>query len=108
MFSQEMPASVYKEGSRVQVAQLKDDDDDSTTSVAWSPAVVAKRIWKNNYLVHYSHFPSTKTDQPVQEIVDIQHLRLCPSHTTVDHPSLVSPFSFLFFSLQLISCNSPT
>ncbi|XP_078159014.1 protein AGENET DOMAIN (AGD)-CONTAINING P1-like isoform X2 [Carex rostrata] len=82
----EMPASIYKEGSRVQVAQLKDDD--STTSVSCSPAVVAKRIWKNNYLVHYSHFPSTKTDQPVQEIVDIQHLRPCPSHTTVDHPSL--------------------
>lgn len=101
MFSQEMPASIYKEGSRVEVAQLKDDD--STTSVAsWSPAVVAKRIWKNNYLVHYSHFPSTKTDLPVQEIVDIQHLRLCPSHshTTVDHPSQVSPFSFLFIAIN--------
>lgn len=79
--SQEMPASVYKEGSRVEVARVKDDD--SATLVAWSPAVVAKRIWKNNYLVQYSHLVSTKIE-PVQEIVDIQHLRPCPGHTSVD------------------------
>ncbi|KAF3340509.1 Agenet domain-containing protein [Carex littledalei] len=77
----EMPASVYKEGSRVEVARVKDDN--SATFVAWSPAVVAKRIWKNNYLVQYSHLVSTKIE-PVQEIVDIQHLRPCPCHTSVD------------------------
>jgi len=62
----------YAKGMQIEVSKLEDN-----SVVAWSPAVVAKTIWKNNLLVDYTLSKCYGTALS-DEIVDMKHVRPCP------------------------------
>jgi hypothetical protein len=62
----------YAKGMQIEVSKLEDN-----SVVAWSPAVVAKTIWKNNLLVDYTISKCYSTALS-EEIVDVKHVRPCP------------------------------
>ncbi|KAG0516788.1 hypothetical protein BDA96_09G033500 [Sorghum bicolor] len=62
----------YAKGMQIEVSKLEEN-----SVVAWSPAVVAKTIWKNNLLVDYTVSKCYGTALS-EEIVDVKHVRPCP------------------------------
>lgn len=69
----EIPKTMpYAKGMQIEVSKLEDN-----SVVAWSPAVVAKIIWKNNLLVDYTLSKCYGTTLS-EEIVDVKHVRPCP------------------------------
>ncbi|KAJ3708435.1 hypothetical protein LUZ61_012140 [Rhynchospora tenuis] len=72
--NQDIPASIFDKGARVEVAQLVENRSPRLPS-AWFPATVIKRIWDNYYLVDYFHVDN-------QEVVHLHHVRPRPCRTS--------------------------
>ncbi|XP_072961609.1 protein AGENET DOMAIN (AGD)-CONTAINING P1-like isoform X1 [Typha angustifolia] len=71
--SMESSNVMHEKGSQVEVARLREN-----FAVAWFPAVIAKVIWENSFLVEYMDLRNDVGTELLREIVDLQHIRPCP------------------------------